>query len=119
MVDTVVPLVCEPFCEVPHMAAAHIAIIKRQGRNDVFIAPYTGWDYVEEFLKVGLVVRVLNPLLSSPLLIPKDKWRCLWKKWQARSRRAYGPGRLLVWKGKRCPRDCPIANTVGAERGEG
>ena len=109
-----IPLVCEPFCEVPHMAGAHITIIKRQGRNGVLLAPYTGWDYVVEFLKAGLTVSVLNPV--GPLF-PKDRWKRLWRRWQARSRRTYGRGKLLIWKGNRCPRRC-LARDLGAERGE-
>jgi hypothetical protein len=100
MADTRIPLVMEPFCEVPHMAAAHIAIIRRAGRSNVILAPYTGWGYIEEFLKAGLVVYAVSPSYSPscPLLPTVDwrRWRRILQRWQARARRKYGKGKLLT-----------------------
>ncbi len=92
------PLVAEPFCEVPHMAAAHIGIVRREGWGEVVLAPFTGWDYIEEFLKAGLIARVIRPNFGSGVEIPPADWRRILRRWQQRARRNYGVGRLLEYR---------------------
>jgi hypothetical protein len=85
------PLIAEPFCEVPHMAVAHIAIIRKMGWKDVVLVPFTGWDYIDEFLKEGITVYI--PPYTPPFLTP-SQFRVIVRRLQGRARRKYGPGRL-------------------------
>ena len=80
------------------MAAAHIAIQRRAGRTDVILHAYTGWDYIEEFLKAGLIARVIRPNFGSGVEIPVSDWRRLLRRWQAKARRKYGRGKLLSFQ---------------------